>query len=137
MVKDIRDTLIIKAPKNAKITGTKDAVKLVRAIANQNQEYGITIGLKQDMSVTSAHIVAIGGSKSACCDIRNILRGAVVDDAYGIIFVHNHPNGMVKPSKTDKKLIKELMKAGTALDIEVVDSIIVSGKKWKSMFEKE
>jgi len=123
----------IKFKKGTKITRSKHAIRLVRSIANQQQEFGVVLTIRANSVVSNIRIVSIGAFNESTLSVRDTLRGAITDNAYGIIFVHNHPGGTVCPTSTDYKFVKVLKKAGKLLDIEVMDSIIVSGKKWRSM----
>lgn len=132
--KDVYDALPkIPFPENTTVKKTKDAVKLAACISEQYQEYGIVITLNPNYMVMTIRIVAIGSVTEAVADTRDLLRGAILDNAFGIIFVHNHPTGSLKPSKADKKLLKDLKKAGKILNIEILDAVIVSGKRWRCM----
>ena len=49
---------------------------------------------------------------------------------YGL--AHNHPSGNAKPSDEDIKLTEKLTKAGSLLDIQVIDHIIVTENAYYS-----
>lgn len=53
------------------------------------------------------------------------LRTAVVANAAAVVFVHNHPSGDPTPSESDLKVARLLVRAGQALRIEVLDSLIM------------
>ncbi len=61
------------------------------------------------------------------------LRQAVRDNASAVIVVHNHPCGILAPSQSDFALTAKLAIAFQAADIELYDSIIVSGGECFSM----
>ena len=42
-----------------------------------------------------------------------------------MIFAHNHPSGDPTPSKSDKQLTRDLVFAGSVLQIKVLDHIII------------
>ena len=130
----IQDTLPkIRFPKDTRVTKSKHVVKLVKKIALQQQEFGVVVTLKPDYMVGNIRIVSIGDVCEAVVSVRDIFRGALIDGAYGIIFIHNHPSGSLKASKADKQLLKDIRKAGRILDVTVVDMIIIAGKKWRSV----
>jgi DNA repair protein RadC len=129
----ITDNPKLDIKKGARIKYTKDAVKLVRAIKDQEQEFVVVISLKQSLDVTNARIVCIGGRNTAAFCPANTFKGCILDGASELIIVHNHPNGDIRPSKHDRETLKRMVKAGRLLDINILDSIIVSGKKWRSM----
>lgn len=57
---------------------------------------------------------------------RTIFRRALEHNAAGIILVHNHPSGDPRPSAADIEITRRLDRIGRALDIEVVDHIVVT-----------
>jgi DNA repair protein RadC len=56
--------------------------------------------------------------------------------ATGIILVHNHPSGTLKPSSADKQLTKKLKLASESLDIKVLDHLIVTEKAYFSFADE-
>jgi len=46
--------------------------------------------------------------------------------ASAIILAHNHPSGNLKPSSQDIAITKKLITAGNAIEVKVLDHIIVS-----------
>ncbi len=56
---------------------------------------------------------------------RDVFREAIVSNACSIILAHNHPSGDPTPSKPDRELTRELISAGTAIHIPVLDHIII------------
>jgi DNA repair protein RadC len=57
---------------------------------------------------------------------RRVMEAAVRRGAFSVVFAHNHPNGNVQPSDQDKTLTRALVLAAAALQIRVVDHLIVS-----------
>lgn len=57
---------------------------------------------------------------------REIAKRALDLGAASIVMVHNHPACDMRPSKNDIKMTETVKKALTALDIELIDHIIIS-----------
>ena len=57
---------------------------------------------------------------------RTIFRRALELNAAGVILVHNHPSGDPMPSPEDIHVTRQLDQIGRALDVEVVDHIVVT-----------
>ena len=66
---------------------------------------------------------------------RRIVETALSHHASGVILVHNHPSGNPMPSKEDKILTKEIAVAAFALDIRVLDHLIVGKEGYFSFME--
>ena len=56
--------------------------------------------------------------------------------AAGIIAVHNHPSGNVRPSRSDRELTKNLQWAGKMLDCPLLDHLIVSRNRYFSFADE-
>ena len=64
---------------------------------------------------------------------REILKVALLDEAVGMILVHNHPSGDERASKQDIDLTKSLQKTLKSANIKLYDHLIVAGGKCISM----
>jgi DNA repair protein RadC len=132
------DDIRLELPKKKTILKRReDIVKLCRGIADQEKEYVLVISLKQTQEVSNVRIISIGGRYGTQFNVSTAFRAAILDESHGIVIVHNHPGGNVNPSKADKKCLKRLMKIGILLDIFVLESIIISGKKWQSFMPRK
>lgn len=67
---------------------------------------------------------------------RRVMEAAVRRSASALVFAHNHPNGYVQPSEQDKTLTRALVLAATALQIKVIDHLVISNAEVFS-FRKE
>lgn len=134
--KKIPDVPHIEISSKIKIKRTEDILPFISQISNQEQEFLIVITLRLDLSVIKARIVGIGDFNEITISTRSIVRGACIDNAFGIIIVHNHPAGKMGPSPYDKKHLKALRKCSKCLDISILDALIVSGNRWRSYWPK-
>ncbi|MFA5308896.1 MAG: DNA repair protein RadC [Dehalococcoidales bacterium] len=66
-----------------------------------------------------------GTVNSAAVSPREVIEGAIRNNAAALIFVHNHPSGITDPSPSDKSLTRELVYAGRVMRIKVLDHIII------------
>ena len=62
-----------------------------------------------------------------------VFREAVVLNADGVLFVHNHPSGDPRPSPMDVRTTQTLVAAGELLEIEVLDHVIIGQGRFCSM----
>lgn len=70
--------------------------------------------------------ISTGGIAGTIVDIRLIFATALKTLSTAIILTHNHPSGVIVPSKADLQLTKKIVAAGELLDIKVLDHIIVT-----------
>ena len=67
---------------------------------------------------------------------REVVKRAFNLNAAAVIFVHNHPSGVAEPSKSDRQITQQLIKALKLVEIRVLDHIIVGGTETVSMAER-
>lgn len=73
-----------------------------------------------------------GGITATLVDVRILFKKAVELMATGIVLCHNHPSGKLNPSQSDKNLTQKIQQAGEALDIKILDHLIVTEKDYFS-----
>ncbi|MBS3783505.1 MAG: DNA repair protein RadC [Anaerolineae bacterium] len=57
---------------------------------------------------------------------RRVIESALRHQAYAMVLAHNHPNGRVAPSENDKLLTRAIVLAAEAVDLKVLDHLVVS-----------
>ena len=80
--------------------------------------------------------VSSGGLDATIIDKRIICKVAIDALSAGVILVHNHPSGEVKPSSADIKMTKEVKDCLKLFDVVLVDHIILSEKKYYSFTDE-
>ncbi|HRE04625.1 MAG TPA: DNA repair protein RadC [Opitutaceae bacterium] len=75
--------------------------------------------LKKLVEVTS------GTATSSLAHPREVFRCAIQHGATGIVCIHNHPSGDPAPSAADVQVTRQLREASRAVDIELLDHVIV------------
>lgn len=73
-----------------------------------------------------------GTVNSSAVSPREVIEGAIRNNAAALIFVHNHPSGATEPSTADKSLTRELVYAGRIMHIKVLDHIIIGDNRYFS-----
>ena len=73
-----------------------------------------------------------GTVNSSAVSPREVMEGAIKSNAASIIFVHNHPSGNAEPSRSDKQLTKDLVYAGSIMQIKVLDHIVIGNDRYFS-----
>ncbi len=81
-------------------------------------------------------IVYQGNINSSIVRPAEVLRPAVIEQAPSIIVVHNHPSHDPTPSPADVSITRELTKAGKLLGIELLDHVVIAGKRFVSLKER-
>jgi DNA repair protein RadC len=77
-----------------------------------------------------------GSVNSSQVRVAELFSDAIKLNAAAIIVVHNHPSGDPTPSTEDISLTRSIVDAGSILDIEVLDHLIIGGKDHVSLKER-
>lgn len=66
---------------------------------------------------------------------REVFRPAILAAAHGIVLVHNHPSGDPEPSAEDRAVTRQLVEAGRAVGIQVLDHVVLGDGRFASFAE--
>lgn len=109
-----------------KIKSSDDVYRLMKnKFINEKKEHFYAILLDAKNVIISKELISTGDLNSSIVNPRESFIMAVRKSAKSIIFVHNHPSGNSRPSKSDIVTTNRLVEAGKILDIEVLDHIII------------
>lgn len=98
----------------------------------KNEEFGI-ICLDSNHCVHYSGIIIKGTVNQAEAYPRTIVAEVLKHNAVNVILTHNHPNGSIMPSVSDKEATRSILNALEAIGVNVLDHIIVSGDRFFSM----
>jgi DNA repair protein RadC len=102
----------------------------------QMQEEVKILLLNRNNKVLGIYSLAKGGLTSCVVDVRIILSIALKTLATGIILVHNHPSGNLKPSQADLDITKKLKQSCDLLDISFLDHLIITKDNYFSFADE-
>jgi DNA repair protein RadC len=86
--------------------------------------------------VIEFEIMFTGTIDGASVHPREVVKAALRHNAAAIIFSHNHPSGVVDPSRSDESLTRRLKDALGLIDVRVLDHIIVGTEGTMSFAER-
>jgi DNA repair protein RadC len=69
--------------------------------------------------------ISLGSLNECLAHPREILRPAVLHNAYAFILVHNHPSGDPSPSDADRRLTLRIAEAARLMQVNFSDHVIV------------
>jgi DNA repair protein RadC len=69
--------------------------------------------------------ITSGTATSSLAHPREVFRAAIQHGATALVCVHNHPSGDPAPSAADVQVTRQLREAAKAVDIELLDHVIV------------
>ena len=66
----------------------------------------------------------------------SLLKTALEQNAVSIILCHNHPSGILKASDQDITVTRKIKEAGRALDITILDHLIITNYSYLSFADE-
>ncbi|HAI19692.1 MAG: hypothetical protein CMP05_06120 [Xanthomarina sp.] len=120
-----------------KITSSQSVFHIMQPLLGElpHEEFWI-IYLNNSNKIIQKNQLSKGGITGTLVDVRLVLKNALEVGATGLILVHNHPSGTLKPSEADKQLTRKLKLAGESLDIKVLDHVIITEKAYFSFADE-
>lgn len=120
---DLRNSLLIHNSFKKEFKGLK-------------QEKFLAIYLDHHKRLISYKTLSLGTIDKTIVHPREIFNKALRDSASSIVVMHNHPSGMIEPSKEDIEITNKIIESGKMLSIPLLDHIITNGDDYYSFFEK-
>lgn len=80
------------------------------------------------------HLTRVDGSDgTATLPLREVVADAALHGSAAIILAHNHPSGDPTPSARDFAITRRLALVGEAMDLAVLDHLVLAGSDCTSM----
>lgn len=124
-------------PEKAKMQSSQDVYDIISPfLLDLKHEEFYAILLNRANQVIKIHHVSKGGISGTVADPKIIFAEGLARSASGLILVHNHPSGNLKPSNADISLTKKMVKGGQLLDLPVLDHLIFSNAGYYSFADE-
>jgi len=101
----------------------------------QHEEFWV-LYLSRSNKILAKSMISRGGLSGTVTDVRVIMKKAIEHFASGIIVCHNHPSGNTQPSKSDRAVTMKIKDAGSILDIQLLDHVIIAEDKYLSFADE-
>lgn len=109
------------------IRSSADAYAAIRGhIENLAVEEFWILALSRANRVIAVERISSGGTAATVVEPKIVMKRAIEHLASGIILVHNHPSGQLRPSPQDDALTRKLRESGALLEIPVLDHLIAT-----------
>ena len=123
--------------KTQSIKSSKDVFDLFNdTLSDLDYEEFWAVFLNRGNKILRKYKVSQGGLSGTVTDVRLIIKEAILQLSSGIILVHNHPSGNLKPSEQDIELTKKISDAAKYFDINVLDHLIIGTGKYYSFADE-
>ena len=134
MVKD--DSVPYEVPVIKSPAEVYQAAKQLLALHEKPEEHFCIFCLNTRNKIIGVHTISIGSLNASIVHPREVFKAAMLNNANGIICLHNHPSGDPEPSREDIEITRRLVKVGKIIGIEVIDHVIIGEQKYLSMKER-
>ncbi len=111
----------------------KEVFEYLKDMRDLPKEHLRGLYLNQHFKVIHDEVISIGTIDASIIHPREVFRPALEYGAAAVILAHNHPSGNVEPSKADKEVTEELIKAGRIMGVRLLDHVIIGGEKFQSV----
>ena len=126
-----------ESQKTAKINSSRDAFDILQPrIGDLEHEEFWILYLNNGNKVLHSALLSKGGLTGTLVDVRIVMRQALELGAIALVLAHNHPSGTLRPSKGDRDVTAKLKRAALALDITILDHLIVTEKDYFSFADE-
>ena len=116
--------------KKVQIKSSKDAADYLRTMFNDDtmevSESVVVVYMNRSNNSIGWFKVSQGGISGTVIDVRLVLVTALKCLASGMIICHNHPSGNTSPSDSDVKITQKLKEAGSLMDVQLLDHLILT-----------
>lgn len=105
----------------------ENKIKQLLKIGNQELSYENFKILKYDKNYDLSEVVTLGqgGVDYAKIELKQLYPHLLDEKLKGIILCHNHPSGMISPSREDDDITETISKKSSFFNKEVLDHLIV------------
>lgn len=120
-----------------RVRDTETAARIaMHYIGDEDREVFFVICLNTKNEIVAIHRAHVGSINAAIIHPREVFKCAILNNASGLIFFHNHPSSDVQPSREDIEVTNRLVECGKILGIDVLDHIIVGDHRFLSLKER-
>ena len=130
--------LLVTAPsERPQVRTPADAANMLMAeMSLLSQEHLRTVLLDTRNRVLAIPTIYVGSLNSAQVRVGEVFREAIRANCASLIVVHNHPSGDPSPSPEDVQVTRLLVEAGSLLNIDVMDHLIIGRQRFVSLKER-
>ena len=127
----------VSSEEKPKIENSKMVFDLIKGdlMDLTHEEFWVLL-LNRNNRVIKKKKISEGGVSGTVADPKIIFKYALEELASGVIVAHNHPSRNLEPSDRDLHLTKKLKEAGEALEINLLDHLIIGGQSYFSFADE-
>jgi DNA repair protein RadC len=109
---------------------------LMLEMSHLDQEHLRTVLLDTKNRVQTISTVYIGSLNTSMIRVGEVFKAALKLNSAALIVAHNHPSGDATPSPEDILVTHQIVAAGTLLDVDVLDHLVIGHGTWVSLRQR-
>lgn len=110
---------------------------MIPVMKHLDHEESWALYLNRNNYLIGKEMITVGRMETTLIDTRRIVRKAIEKQCSQVVLVHNHPSGQALPSQADIRQTDILRKALAAVEISLMDHIIVCEDSFFSFSEEK
>ena len=110
---------------------------MIPVMKHLDHEESWALYLNRNNYLIGKEMITVGRMETTLIDTRRIVRKAIEKQCSQVVLVHNHPSGQALPSQADIRQTDILRKALAAVEIGLLDHIIVCEDSFFSFSEEK
>jgi len=109
------------------IRSAEDAYRVLSPLARGlDREHFWRLDLDSRRRLLGVELISVGSLDTSIVHMREVFKGAFLNNAHSITVAHTHPSQDLRPSGADRQITKQLLLAGCLLGVELVDHLILA-----------
>ena len=113
------------AMQNSRIV--KEHLRIMFSNLEHDREHFVCVFLDGQNAILKSEVLFTGSLTTSAVYPREVIKKILQYESAYVIFGHNHPSGSLTPSSSDRSITKKLQVACSAIDVDVLDHIIIAG----------
>lgn len=97
---------------------------------NDSREQLVVFTLDTRHRANGIFLISVGTVNETLAHPREILRPAIVANAYALVMGHNHPSHDPTPSEADRSLTRRIREAADLFQMQLHDHVIIANPGW-------
>ena len=102
-------------------------------LQDKKKEYFYALFLDTENRIIGEELISVGTLNASLIHPREVFKFAIKNSANSIVLVHNHPGGEAKPLREDLKVTKQILDAGSLLNIKLLYHVIIADGEWTTV----